>query len=190
MNSAFGRVITGQIILVICCIFYLIWWSISYRPGVTVNRESGLNGILLLITAVSGLSGVALSVIGANGLPDVIEPKLNGAWIVAGGIAAYFILMAATYSAFHRPVTTELILITGWAVLELTVISALNAAQRMSDTGFWSMIAVIASAFAISMVLYVLYYRMEPMKAFYAAMVPLITEGVSMLVSLIMLMVG
>lgn len=190
MNSAFGRVIMGQILLVVCCIFYLAWWSISYRPGVSVNRESGLNGILLLITAASGLSGVALSVIGANGLPDVIKPKLNGAWIAAGGIAVYIILVLVTYFAFHRPVTTELILITGWVVLELTVISAVNAAGKMTDTGFWIMIAVVAVAFVISMVLYVLYYRMEPMKAFYGAMVPLITEGISMLVLLIMMVTG
>lgn len=50
MNSAFGRVITGQILLVVCYVFYLIWWSISYRPGVSVNREGGANGLLLLIT--------------------------------------------------------------------------------------------------------------------------------------------
>ena len=39
---------------------------------------------------------------------------------------------------------------------------------------------VIAVAFLISIVLYVAYYRMDEMKAFYAAMVPLITEAVAM----------
>jgi hypothetical protein len=36
------------------------------------------------------------------------------------------------------------------------------------------------AAVVVSMILYVLYYRMEEMKAFYAAMVPLITEATSM----------
>ena len=37
----------------------------------------------------------------------------------------------------------------------------------------------------INMVLYVLYHRMEPMKAFYAAMVPFLTEAFSMAVLLV-----
>ena len=40
--------------------------------------------------------------------------------------------------------------------------------------------AIIAVAFVISMVLYVAYYRMEEMRAFYIAMVPLVTEALSM----------
>lgn len=184
--SGFGKIITGQILLVICCIFYLIWWSISYRPGVTVNRAGGINGVLLLITALSGITGLVLSIYGANGLPTVSQPKLSGSYIVMGGIIAYFVLLLVTRLGFQRPVTTELFLITGWAMLELTVISSLNGAGHLSDIRFWILLAVIIVAFLISMVLYVLYYRMEPMKAFYAAMVPLITEGVSMIVVIIL----
>ena len=39
---------------------------------------------------------------------------------------------------------------------------------------------MIAATFAISIVLYVAYYRMEEMKALYAAMVPLVTEALAM----------
>ena len=39
------------------------------------------------------------------------------------------------------------------------------------------------------MILYVAYYRMEEMKAFYAAMVPLVTEGLSMIILIIFLTV-
>lgn len=185
MNSAFVKVTCGQILLVICCIFYLIWWSISYRPGVAVNRAGGINGVLLLITALSGLSGVVLSIIGENALPAVSTLKMGAGMIVTGGILAYIILLIVTRFAFQRPVTTELILITGWAVLELTVISSLNAAGRMTGGGFWLMICVIAAAVIISLVMYVLYYRMEEMRAFHAAMIPLVTEGISMIALLI-----
>ena len=41
-------------------------------------------------------------------------------------------------------------------------------------------LAPIAAAFVISMILYVAYYKMEEMKAFYAAMVPLVTEAAAM----------
>jgi len=49
-------------------------------------------------------------------------------------IILYVVLLVVTLFIFHRQVTTELLLITGWAALELTVISALNGAGRLSDT--------------------------------------------------------
>ena len=58
------RIITGQILLIICCIFYMIWWYRCYRPGEAVNRISGANGILLLSTAAFGIAGVVLSLTG------------------------------------------------------------------------------------------------------------------------------
>lgn len=175
-----ARVISGQVLLVICCIFYLIWWSISYRPGIVVNRAGGINGVLLLITAVCGLAGMVLSLYGANALPGSGRAKLSGPVIIICGIAAYFVLLAVTSRLFDRPVTTELILITGWAMLELTVISRMNVSGGLSDGRFWLALVIIAAAFAVSMILYVMYYRMDPMPAFYAAMVPLITEAASM----------
>lgn len=76
--------------------------------------------------------------------------------------------------------TTELFLITGWTMLEVAVVNKLNAAENISLTEMLVMLAVIVVAFLISMILYVAYYRMDEMKAFYAAMVPLVTEGATM----------
>lgn len=178
--NAFKTTIAGQLLLVICCIFYLIWWSISFRPDVSVNRVGGINGALLLITAICGLSGMGLSIFGLNMIPHIVPPKMNGLLICVIGIAAYIVLLFFTGYALHRPVTTELVLITGWAVLELSVANSLNSGEMLSDTRFFIACLIIAAAFVISMILYLLYYRMDPMKAFFAAMVPLITEGVSM----------
>ena len=44
------------------------------------------------------------------------------------------------------------------------------------------MVVVLILAFVISIILYVAYYRMEEIKAFYAAMVPLVTEAAAMIV--------
>lgn len=180
MNSAFGKIAVGQILLIICCIFYLIWWSISYRPDVEVNRAGGLNGILLMITAFCGLAGVFVSIYGANVIPKTSRMKITGGQAVIGWILLYVILLIVTRFIFRRQVTTELLLITGWAALEITVISSLDGAGKLSDTRFFILFAVIVAAVLVSMILYVLYYRMEEMKAFYAAMVPLITEAISM----------
>ena len=175
------RILTGQCLLVLCCIFYLIWWYRGYRPGVTVSRVGGFNGVLLLITAAFGISGLFFSLMR---VPEISEPKISPMGIVIAGIITYIALLLITRYGFHRIVTTELVLIVGWAVLEMTVINRLNAAGMLSERGFVLMCIVIAVAFLISMILYVAYYRMEEMKAFYAAMVPLITEAAAMVVLL------
>ena len=136
------RILIGQVSLIICCILYILWWYRGYRPGTTVDRIGGLNGMLLLITR----------------------------------------------TLFHRVVTTELILIVLWAVLEIAVINKLNAGGILSDKLFLFMTIVIIAVFILDIVLYVAYYRMEEMRAFYAAMVPLIVAAVTsgMLVILVM----
>ncbi len=73
--------------------------------------------------------------------------------------------------------TTELFLIVGWTILEMVVADRLYAAEIIGGGAFWAACLVVLAAFAVSIVLYVAYYRMEEMKAFYAAMVPLITEA-------------
>jgi len=173
------RIITGQIFLIICCIFYLIWWYRGYRPGITANRIGGMNGILLFVTMAFGIAGVVFSLMQ---IPAVSEPKIRPILIVAIGIAAYVVLLIVTRFLFHRIVTTELFLIAAWTMLEMTVINRLNAGGFLTAGGFTILCIVIAAAFVISMVLYVAYYRMEEMKAFYAAMVPLITEAAAMAV--------
>lgn len=171
------RILTGQTLLIICCVFYMIWWYRCYRPGESVNRIGGANGILLLGTAVLGVVGVVLSL---TKVPLITTPKIGEIWILVVGIAAYVLLLLMTRFVFHRIVTTELILIVGWTMLEIAVICNLNAAGGLSESGFTIMCTVIAVAFIISIILYVAYYRMEEMKAFYTAMVPLVSAALSM----------
>ena len=171
------RILTGQTLLIICCVFYMIWWYRCYRPEESVNRIGGANGILLLGTAVLGVVGVVLSL---TKVPLITTPKIGEIWILVVGIAAYVLLLLMTRFVFHRIVTTELILIVGWTMLEIAVICNLNAAGGLSESGFTIMCTVIAVAFIISIILYVAYYRMEEMKAFYTAMVPLVSAALSM----------
>ena len=116
--------------------------------------------------------------------PGITEDKWNvePIWIIGVGIAVYFVLLLITRFVFDRIVTSELFLIVGWTMLEIAVINRLNAAGVLTDGRFLFMCFVIAAAFLISMILYVAYYKMEEMRAFYAAMIPLITEGTAMAV--------
>ena len=181
------HVLTGQILMILCCIVYLIWWYRGFRPGTSVSRVGGINGVLLLITAALGLAGIVFSL-----QPVTVSspPKISTAVVVTAGVIAYIVLMLITRYLFQRVVTTELLLIVAWTMVELIVISRLNAGGYLGNAGFFTMCIIIAIAFVISMILYVAYYRMEDMKAFYAAMVPLITEALSMAALVGILLLG
>ena len=169
------NVLTGQALLIVCFVFYLIWWYRGYRPGVSVDRVRGLNGLLLLLTVAFGIAGVALSL-----MPGTVDAlKIKPATILIAAVALYILLLIVTRLIFRRAVTTELFLIVAWTALEAQVVNSLNASGALSDGRTPVMICVLALAFAVSLILYVAYYRMEEMKAFYAAMVPLIAGQLS-----------
>lgn len=170
-------ILTGQMLLIMCCAVYLIWWYRGFRPNTNVSRVGGVNGLLLLVTAALGIAGLIFSLMP---VPALTETPVPAAIIVAAGAVGYFVLLLVTKVIFHRVVTSELFLITGWTVLEMTVLVRLRAGEIIGPAGVLVMCAVIAAAFVISMILYVAYYKMEEMKAFYAAMVPLVTEAAAM----------
>ena len=178
-------ILTGQMLLIMCCAVYLIWWYRGFRPNTNASRVGGVNGLLLLVTAALGIAGLIFSLMPVPALteppvPALTEPPVPAAIIVAAGAVGYFVLLLVTKVIFHRVVTSELFLITGWTVLEMTVLVRLRAGEIIGPAGVLVMCAVIAAAFVISMILYVAYYKMEEMKAFYAAMVPLVTEAAAM----------
>ena len=171
------HIVAGQILLILCCGVYLVWWYRGFRPGEHVSRIGGVNGILLLITAGLGLAGAVLSLLP---IPTVRDYWISPGSIAVIGVVAYIVLLFVTDFLFHRMVTTELILIVGWTMLEIVVADRLYAGGALGRGSLITVSLVIAAAFLISMVLYVAYYQMEEMKAFYAAMVPLVTEAAAM----------
>ena len=179
------HIITGQILLIVCCIFYMIWWYRGFKPNVEADRLGGINGILLLITAVLGVAGILFSLMPT---PETAGTKYGQMYIIIGGIAAYIILMMVTKYAFNRIVTSELFLIVGWTILELSLLNRLDGSNLLSGTGLMVVYVSVVLAFIISMILYVAYYRMEDNAAFYSAMVPLVTEAASMGMLLVMLL--
>ena len=124
------RILIGQILLIICCIFYLVWWYRGYRPGVVVSRTGGVNGVLLFVTAAFGVAGLICSL---TRVQTRAAYKISPMLIVVGGITLYFALLLITRFVFQRIVTTELFLIVGWIMLEMTVINRLHAAEILTN---------------------------------------------------------
>ncbi|QNK39507.1 hypothetical protein [Caproicibacter fermentans] len=166
-----------NLLLVVCCSFYLLWWLLAFRP---VNPIKGMKTGWLLIPAFA--AGITAVVFAARGLGMAADKPglIPSGWVLRGGIAAYVLLLIVTRFSLHRPVTTELFLIVGWAMLALNETSVLfgcGAFGRGTAMAFSALIAVGAAA---SLVCYVLYYQLPAKAGFIDGIVPLATTALIM----------
>ena len=159
----------GNILLIICCAFYLIWWLLAFRP----EKPVGGTGWLLIPAFIAGLVSILLithSISRVGGTGSLIPSRV----ILLGGPIAFVVLLVVTVLIFKRPVTTELFLIVGWATMILSEVNALYRTNMFSrNTAAWLM-AVILVAAVISLVCYVLYYRLDARLSYYDGTVPLL----------------
>ncbi len=91
------QIILGQVLLILCCVVYLVWWTRGYRPGVAVNRLGGVNGILLAVTALLGIAGILFSLLP---VPALQKPIISQSAILIGGIVLYVVLLIVTKGIF------------------------------------------------------------------------------------------
>jgi len=171
------QIFIGNLLLVVCCLFYLAWWVLAFNPA---NPIKGMKtGWLLIPALLAGLGAVAFAVrgLGAQGSAPGLFPPGRVLW---GGALAYVVLLVLTWGLLHRPVTTEMFLIVGWAVLALSEASALLAAGALTHGAAVAFAAVIAAGAAVSLVCYVLYYELAETVGFIAGMVPLLMAAAVM----------
>ena len=175
------QIFRSNILLIVCCAFYLAWWLLAFRPAGAVKGMK--TGWLLIPAFAAGIAAVILAVQGIRSAP--IEAALfPGGLLLWGGVAAYFILLAVTGLLFQRQVTTELFLIVGWAVLALSEINTLYGTGRFSRRMAAPFAVVIVAAALISLVCYMLYYNLGDRAGYFDGMVPLllvalVTAGIS-----------
>lgn len=168
------QIFWGNILLAVCCAFYLAWWLLTFRPG---GATHGIKtGWLLIPAFIAGILTVILSIRGIS-TAAVSGFLFPGKWILWGGLAAYFILLAITLFLFNRPVTVELFLIVGWTVLALSVVNALYGSWIFSRETSVVFLIVIGIAAVVSLLCYVYYYRLGSDAGYIAGMVPLLLMG-------------
>ena len=181
MQEGTQKILYGTLCLIVCCLFYLIWWSITFHPARTF--PSAPKSILFACTLAAGLGGIALLLIGIRELPAA-RGQLSNLTLAVIGIAAYVILLLVSNRLLHRQVTTELLLIVGWTVLELCVLNSLyRAGGPALPAALVYGILTIAAA-VIGLLCYLAYYNLEAMRGFYNGMVPLILFAVIMALQL------
>ena len=148
----------GQAALTLCCLFYAAWWYVAYNP-----KTAGNGVILFWITFACGTAGIYLNICGIRNIKQ---------FLMIGG-AAYIVLLAVTVFIFHRQVTAELFLITAFATLE---VAAIFAAFPNEIPPILLIITAAVTIFAF--VAYLLYYKIDELRAFYLGLLPLILDAI------------
>jgi hypothetical protein len=180
INFSAKQILRGNILLILCCAFYLAWWLLAFKPTGAIKGMK--TGWLLLPAFILGVSAVILAAKGISsaGINGVDAGLFPGRLLLYGGILAYFILWAVTVLIFKRPVTTELFLIVGWALLSLSEINTLYGVDRFSHGQAVLFVIIIGVATLINLVCYVLYYNLGTCLGYFDGMVPLLMAALVM----------
>jgi len=172
-----GRIFVGNALFVVCCAFYIGWWVLRFRP---TNPVMGVkSGWLLIPAAVAGLVGVVLIITGITNIGSA-NALFQNRYVLLGWILLYVIAYLVTRWLFDRPVTSELILITGWVALALAEVNTLYGGQILSATLTYLLIGIIGVILIACLVCYVLYYRLNPQQGFIDGAIPLLLTGLFM----------
>ena len=172
------HIFTGNILIIVCCAFYLLWWLLAFKP---TDAITGMKTDWLLLPACAAAAiGILIAF---RGISDV-EPEpgnrlFPGGAILIGGVAAIIILLAVTLLLFKRPVTTELFLIVGWGMLALTEVNALFASGVFSHGRAVAFVITVFAVVAVSMICYTLYYRLDGVSGYIDGMVPLLLAALT-----------
>ena len=181
------QIFLGNALFVICCGFYLAWWLLAFKPtGAITGMKSGW---LLIPACITGLLGVILAIRGIF-LETPTEQLLPNRYILLGGIAVYIILLVITALPFKRPVTSELLLIVGWGTLAFAEVNLLFGIGLFSHRLSIGFLVFIGSTIAISLVCYILYYRLDSRAGYIDGMVPLLLAAFVMAVILCFMLIS
>lgn len=177
LNYSAKQILWSNILFIICCAFYLAWWLLAFRPTGAIKGIK--TGWLLIPAFITGIVAVTQAVKGIQSA-SIDVALFPSKYILWGGIAAYFILVAVTGLLFKRPVTTELFLIDGWAMLVLLEINVLYGIGQFSQGLSVIFVIVIVVATLISIICYVLYYNLGVREGYFDGMIPLLLAALVM----------
>lgn len=170
----------GNIMLIICAAFYLLWWCVAFFPNTKVPKI--ISGPLIIFAAATGLVGGYIELRGLANM-HLNQSLFSGFLLLAVGAIAYVVLMLITSVVLHRQVTTELLLIVGWVILQMAYVNALYGMGMV--TRMIAMVLVIAIIVfgVLALIAYLAYYHLDPIPSYIDGMIPLILVIVMMIIT-------
>lgn len=119
MERIVKQVLAGNLFLIVCCLFYLLWWILAFKPaGAVKGMKSGWLLLPALVFGIAAVVWIVRSVLGAQMQRSILS---FGKMMLLAAIV-YIFLLAGTWVFLKRPVTTELFLIVAWTALTLAEI--------------------------------------------------------------------
>lgn len=178
LDPAFRELLGGCVGLVACMVFYLVWWCITFKPGASATR---FGTTCIILAVIVGIVGLFFMIRGLGSIKLQMETIAN--WKIAvGGIVAYIVLLALTFLLLKRQVTTELLLITGWAVLGLCIVNTLYGSGIYTQTLSMALVIILAIVVVANLVCYLLYYPLGGFAGYIVGMVPLAADAIYLLI--------
>ncbi len=178
-ETAFKQMLWGNGLLVVCCGFYLLWWILAFKPAGAIKGIR--SGWLLVPAFVFGIAAVYLILRGVLNIQPV-RTFFPGMSLLIGTVAVYFILLAVTALGLRRQVTTELLLIVGWAALIFAEINTFYGANRFNDAAAACFFAVTGVCAVVSLICYILFYGLDSKAGYIDGMIPLLLAAAVMIV--------
>lgn len=179
-NAPIWEIFAGNLLLLFCSLFYLAWWVVTFRP----NSSGGPVGVFCIVAAfITGIVAIVLLSGGISSLSQSSE-SIPVMFILLGAVALLIVLVLVTTMAFHRIVTSELIIILIWAALELSVIAVLYGTGRFGSGSAVTLAVLVGIGTIVSLICYVLYYRLDETASYWVGMVPLTAAGLAVAVIL------
>ena len=173
------EIFAGNVLLLLCSLFYLAWWVIVFRPNASEKSPAGT--ICITFAFLTGVAAIALMSGGIHALSNSTK-GVPVSSVLLGCAALFVLLLLVTTIVFRRPITSELIIIHIWTALELSAVAVLYNAGRFGMGRAVTLAVFAGIATVIGLVTYVLYYRLEGTASYRDGMIPLISDAVVMAV--------
>ena len=142
-----------------------------------VGADAGGGGPFLAGAVLGGVGGLVLLAVGIAALLPRASWLALGSTVV-GGVLVGALLVYVTSSVAHRPLTTELPLIIVWTTMQLAAGVTLRTAGVLSAPAASAWIIATAVAMVVGLACYLVFYRLDPVPAYWVGMVPLALDGV------------
>jgi hypothetical protein len=113
----------------------------------------------------------------SNGINLISQDSVRGLpirFILLGAAAVFVVMLLVTSVGFHRMVTSELMIIHAWVALELSAAVVLYGAGHFGPGRAAVLAVLLGVSFIVSMICYVLYYRLGEAASYRVGMVPLL----------------
>ena len=178
-SSPLRAIFVGNVLLLLCSLFYLIWWVVSFRPDSSGMSANG--GFYITVAIFAGIAAIASMAYGISALaPDSHALPIK---VILTGIGVLFlVVLAMSILVFHRIVTSELILIHLWTAVELSAVTVLYGTGRFGPGRAVTSAILIGFATIVGLICYMLYYRLSGAASYWNGMIPLVIDGFTSLV--------